>query len=126
MLTLGGALGLVAVELVQLSGLDPPNTAVFAGMGAFLAATARTPITALFLVFALSKQWLLLKPVLSACLGGVLVARLLARDSLFERLIRLAPQPSATQGSASPSSVPLRPRLKEKGVSKTGNSPPVM
>jgi CIC family chloride channel protein len=113
MLTLGGALGLVAVELVQLTGIDPPNTAVFAGMGAFLSATARTPITALFLVFALSKQWLLLKPVLSACLGSVLVARLLARDSLFERMIRLtAPDASLPQPLA-PRAVPLRPRLQD-------------
>jgi chloride channel protein, CIC family len=117
MLSLGGALGLVAVELVQLVGIQAPNTAVFAGMGAFLTATARTPITALFLVFALSKQWLLLKPVLSACLGSILVARLLASESLFERLIQLAPpghqgwagaDPTPT---ATPTTVPLRPRL---------------
>jgi len=113
MLTLGGALGMVAVELVELTGIDPPNTAVFAGMGAFLSATARTPITALFLVFALSKQWLLLKPVLSACLGGVLVARLLARDSLFERMIRQAPPDGAGPQPLAPRTVPLRPRLQD-------------
>lgn len=113
MLTLGGALGLVAVELVELTGINPPNTAVFAGMGAFLSATARTPITALFLVFALSKQWLLLKPVLSACLGSVLVARLLARESLFERMIRLALPDSSKPQGLNPRSVPLRPRLQE-------------
>lgn len=113
MLTLGGALGLVAVELVELTGLNPPNTAVFAGMGAFLAATARTPITAVFLVFALSKQWLLLKPVLSACLGSVLIARLLHRDSLFDRLLRLTPGSSdgADRPLPSPRAIPLRPRL---------------
>jgi CIC family chloride channel protein len=117
MLTLGGALGLVAVELVELTGINAPDTAVFAGMGAFLAATARTPITALFLVFALSKQWLLLKPVLSACLGSVLVARLLARESLFERLLRLTPEaePASTSmlggnGPLRPKTLPLRPR----------------
>lgn len=119
MLTLGGALGLVAVKLVELVGIDAPSTAVFAGMGAFLTATARTPITALFLVFALSKEWLLLKPVLSACLGSILVARLLASESLFERLIQLAPP--GHQGWAGPvaaplpSSVPLRPRLSSGG-----------
>jgi CIC family chloride channel protein len=126
MLSLGGALGLVAVELVELVGIEAPNTAVFAGMGAFLTATARTPITALFLVFALSKQWLLLKPVLSACLGSILVARLLASDSLFERLIQLAPPGhqgwaghAPTHGPA-PSSVPLRPRLGDAGAAGAG------
>ncbi|MFO8237908.1 MAG: chloride channel protein [Prochlorococcaceae cyanobacterium] len=117
MLSLGGALGLVAVQLVELVGIQAPNTAVFAGMGAFLTATARTPITALFLVFALSKQWLLLKPVLSACLGSFLVARLLASESLFERLIQLAPPGHqgwaghAPRPAATPRAVPLRPRL---------------
>ena len=113
MLTLGGALGMVAVELVELTGIDPPNTAVFAGMGAFLSATARTPITALFLVFALSKQWLLLKPVLSACLGSVLVARLLARDSLFERMIRQSTPESSDPQPLAPRTLPLRPRLQD-------------
>jgi CIC family chloride channel protein len=126
MLTLGGALGLVAVELVELAGIQAPTTAVFAGMGAFLTATARTPITALFLVFALSKQWLLLKPVLSACLGSILVARLLAGESLFERLIQLAPAGhqgwSGAPAAPAPSSVPLRPRLGE-GASRPGRAP---
>lgn len=121
MLTLGGAVGLVAVELVELSGIHAPDTAVFAGMGAFLSATARTPITALFLVFALSKQWLLLKPVLSACLGSVLVARLLARDSLFERLLRLSGDAESTPpaglgepGPLRPNALPLRPRAAQE------------
>jgi CIC family chloride channel protein len=114
MLTLGGAFGLVAVELVELVGIQAPNTAVFAGMGAFLTATARTPITALFLVFALSKQWLLLKPVLSACLGSILVARQLARDSLFERLIRLTASSDGAGWMPAPALVPLRPRLSRK------------
>ncbi|MEO1002146.1 MAG: chloride channel protein [Cyanobacteria bacterium J06638_7] len=132
MLTLGGALGLVAVQLVQLMGIEAPDTAVFAGMGAFLAATARTPITALFLVFALSKEWLLLKPVLSACLGSILVARLLASESLFERLIQLAPAgqqnwPGATTApvrGSGPSSVPLRPRLGAEAPRTGGESGP--
>ncbi|MEB3306948.1 MAG: chloride channel protein [Cyanobacteriota bacterium] len=129
MLTLGGALGLVAVELVELTGMPAPDTAVFAGMGAFLAATARTPITALFLVFALSKQWLLLKPVLSACLGSTLVARLLARDSLFERLLRLAPasatDPCGSPPGPQPRSVPLRPQLHPGQHSETLDPPPI-
>jgi CIC family chloride channel protein len=100
---------------------------VFAGMGAFLSATARTPITALFLVFALSKQWLLLKPVLSACLGSVLVARLLARDSLFERLLRLSGDAESTPpaglgepGPLRPNALPLRPRTAQAASASAG------
>ncbi|MEB3184825.1 MAG: ClC family H(+)/Cl(-) exchange transporter, partial [Cyanobacteriota bacterium] len=92
----------------------------------------RTPITALFLVFALSKQWLLLKPVLSACLGSVLVARLLARDSLFERLLRLTGDAETTQppglgepGPLRPNALPLRPRAAQGGSCQFGSGEPV-
>ncbi len=87
MLTLGGALGLAAADLLEQWGPDAPNTAVFAGMGAFMAACARTPISATFLTFAISKDLLILKPVLVACLGSLVTARLLHRQSLFKRLI---------------------------------------
>jgi CIC family chloride channel protein len=95
MLTLGGALGLAGADLVEQWGPDAPNTAVFAGMGAFMAACARTPISATFLTFAISKDLLILKPVLVACLGSLVTARLLHRQSLFKRLIPTGdpPQP---------------------------------
>ncbi|MCP9819574.1 ClC family H(+)/Cl(-) exchange transporter [Synechococcus sp. Cruz-9H2] len=120
MLTLGGALGLAVAGAIAQLGAAAPSTVVFACMGAFVAACARTPITAMFLTFALTKDPLILKPLLVACLGGFLMAQLLHRQSLFERLIPpLEPDPPA--GPTGPStgadlqalavtSVPLRPR----------------
>jgi CIC family chloride channel protein len=113
MLTLGGALGLAAEAVIDRIGVDAPSTAVFAGMGAFMAACARTPITATFLTFAVTKDLLILKPILVASVGSYVMARLLHRDSLFRRLI----PPEEKRPSAAPGrvelahrSLPLRPR----------------
>jgi CIC family chloride channel protein len=118
MLTLGGALGLAGAAAVEQLGPSAPNTAVFAGMGAFMAACARAPISATFLTFAVTKDLLILRPVLVACLGSLVMARLLHPQSLFKRLMLPAPP---GPGTAAPSratlqlsSMPLRPRPQEK------------
>lgn len=113
MLTLGGALGLAAAGVLEQLGLIAPNTSIFAGMAAFMTACARTPMTATFLTFALTKDLLLLKPVLVASLGSLVIARLLHRQSIFQRLI--PPEPPRTPsgqgvGGLPVLSVPLRPR----------------
>jgi CIC family chloride channel protein len=119
MLTLGGALGLSLAGLIERAGLEAPGTVVFAGMGAFMAACARTPITATFLTFAVTKELLILKPLLVACLGSLIMARLLHPQSIFKRLMT----PDGTEPGSGPGtpkagergelvmrSVPLRPR----------------
>ena len=54
-------------------------------MGAFAAGCSRTPITAMFLAFALVKDLLILKPILVACLTSFLIARLFNPHSIYER-----------------------------------------
>jgi CIC family chloride channel protein len=116
MLTLGGTLGLAIAEVMHQLGAEAPSTAVFAGMGAFLAACARAPITATFLTFAVTKELLLLKPILVACIGSVVMAGLLHPSSIFQRLI--PPEPSRHRpAEVSMGSVPLRPRLRPAGSS---------
>jgi len=66
-----------------------PSTYVFAGMGAFVAACSRTPITAMFLAFALTKELLILKPLLICCITSFLIARLFNERSIYERQIDL-------------------------------------
>ena len=66
-----------------------PSTYVFAGMGAFVASCSRTPITAMFLAFALTKDLLVLKPILVACLASFLIARLFDHRSIYERQMGL-------------------------------------
>tara|TARA_B100000700_G_C15036470_1_gene853074 strand:- start:1294 stop:2643 length:1350 start_codon:yes stop_codon:yes gene_type:complete len=89
MLTLGGAIGLACGISVEALTGHVPSTYIFAGMGAFIAACSRTPITAMFLAFALTKDLLILKPILIACLTSFLIARIFSEDSIYERQIRL-------------------------------------
>ena len=85
MLTLGGAIGLAGGFGVEALTGHVPTTYVFAGMGAFVAGCSRTPITAMFLAFALTKDLLILKPILVACLTSFVIARLFHPDSIYER-----------------------------------------
>ena len=68
---------------------NAPNTYIFAGMGAFVAGCSRTPITAMFLAFALTKNLIILKPVLISCITSFLIARLFNEKSIYERQIQI-------------------------------------
>ncbi len=89
MLILGGSLGLACGNGMAAITQYVPSTYVFAGMGAFVAACSRTPITAMFLAFALTKDLLILKPLLVACITSFLIARLFNEHSIYERQIDL-------------------------------------
>ncbi len=88
MLILGGAIGLILGSSSWI-----PETAIstyiFAGMGAFVAGCSRTPITAMFLAFALTKNLLIMKPVLITCITSFLVARAFHEESIYERQIQI-------------------------------------
>ncbi len=88
MLILGGAIGLI----LGSSNWIPEtaiSTYIFAGMGAFVAGCSRTPITAMFLAFALTKNLLIMKPVLITCITSFLVARAFNEESIYERQIQI-------------------------------------
>jgi CIC family chloride channel protein len=89
MLTLGATIGLACGGLAEHLTGHVPTTFVFAGMGAFVAGCSRTPITAVFLAFALTKDLLILKPILVACLASFLVTQVLHGQSIYERQIEL-------------------------------------
>ena len=85
MLTLGGAIGLACGIGVEALTGHVPTTFVFAGMGAFVAGCSHTPISAMFLAFALTKDLLILKPILVASLMSFVVARLFNPNSIYDR-----------------------------------------
>ena len=89
MLTLGGAIGLIIGTWVQIATGHAPSTYIFAGMGAFVAGCSRTPITAMFLAFALTKNLLIMKPVLISCITSYLIARIFHEESIYERQIQI-------------------------------------
>ncbi len=89
MLTLGGSIGLIMGSWVEIATGHAPSTYIFAGMGAFVAGCSRTPITAMFLAFALTKNLLIMKPVLISCIASFLVARAFNEESIYERQIQI-------------------------------------
>ncbi len=89
MLTLGGSIGLIMGSWVEVATGHAPSTYIFAGMGAFVAGCSRTPITAMFLAFALTKNLLIMKPVLISCVASFLIARAFHEESIYERQIQI-------------------------------------
>ncbi len=89
MLTLGGSIGLIMGSWVEIATGHAPSTYIFAGMGAFVAGCSRTPITAMFLAFALTKNLLIMKPVLISCISSFLIARAFNEESIYERQIQI-------------------------------------
>jgi len=89
MLTLGGSIGLIMGSWVEIATGHAPSTYIFAGMGAFVAGCSRTPITAMFLAFALTKNLLIMKPVLISCIASFLIARTFNEESIYERQIQI-------------------------------------
>jgi len=89
MLTLGGSIGLIMGSWVEIVTGHAPSTYIFAGMGAFIAGCSRTPITAMFLAFALTKNLLIMKPVLISCITSFLIARAFNEESIYERQIQI-------------------------------------
>jgi len=89
MLTLGGSIGLIMGSWVEIATGHAPSTFIFAGMGAFVAGCSRTPITAMFLAFALTKNLLIMKPVLISCIASFLIARAFNEESIYERQIHI-------------------------------------
>ncbi len=87
MITLGGCIGLACSGWIEGITGYAPSTYIFAGMGAFVAACSHTPITAMFLAFALTKNLLILKPILVCCITSFLVARIFSEQSIYERQI---------------------------------------
>ena len=88
MLILGGAIGLIIGSTIW-GPENAPSTYIFAGMGAFVAGCSRTPITAMFLAFALTKNLIVLKPVLISCIVSFLIARAFNQKSIYERQIEI-------------------------------------
>ncbi len=91
-LFIGAVLGGVAGTIVH--NLFPAITATsgayaLVGMGAFFASVVRGPITAIIILFELTRDYALILPLMLAVVVSIVVARLLNQDSIYNvRLIR--------------------------------------
>jgi len=77
--------------LHQLGAAPGVPTGAFAlvGMGAVLAATTRSPLLAMILIFELSLDYSLVPPLMLACVVSILVARQLHGESVYTEHLRV-------------------------------------
>jgi CIC family chloride channel protein len=90
-LFLGAGLGAIFGQALQLArvgeGLPLPTFAVV-GMGGMLAATTRSPLLAMIMIFEISLDYSVLPPLMLACVVSVLVARRLHPESIYTEPLR--------------------------------------
>jgi CIC family chloride channel protein len=92
-LFVGAAAGaLFGVTLHQLGGWAagvPAGAFALVGMGAVLAATTRSPLLAMIMIFELSLDYSLVPPLMLACVVSILVARQLHGESVYTEHLRV-------------------------------------
>jgi CIC family chloride channel protein len=92
-LFVGAASGaLFGTALHQLGGTAadvPAGAFALVGMGAVLAATTRSPLLAMIMIFELSLDYSLVPPLMLACVVSILVARQLHGESVYTEHLRV-------------------------------------
>lgn len=89
-LILGAALGdTIGLWQAATINLQPHTTFAFAGMGAFFCAVSRTPVTAVVIVFEITKDFNLVLPLMVCSVVSYLVAEKIEKQSLYNRLLKL-------------------------------------
>jgi CIC family chloride channel protein len=85
-----GALFGTALHQLGSSAADVPAGAfALVGMGAVLAATTRSPLLAMIMIFELSLDYSLVPPLMLACVVSILVARQLHGESVYTEHLRV-------------------------------------
>ena len=80
--TLGGAFGGIVEQL--LPGQTGTSGAfALVGMAALTAGTARSPITAVLIIFELTRDYALILPLMTAVVTATVVSQLLSRDTIY-------------------------------------------
>ena len=107
-LFLGAGLGATfALSLQQVGAGEDFPVAAFAvvGMGSMLAATTRSPLLAMIMVFEISLDYSLMPPLMLACVASMLVARRLHPATIYTEPLRrkgliLPPEATASEAAA--------------------------
>jgi CIC family chloride channel protein len=87
-LAIGASLGYLTgyFESLFIAGATP-TTFALVGMGAFFAAVARVPLTAIIITFELTGSFTLLIPLMITCVLATAVGEWVSPNSLYERLM---------------------------------------
>ena len=84
---LGGAFGNIANRF--LPGIVAPSGAyALVGMAAFFSSAARAPITAIIILFEMTRDYAIILPLMLAVVIGTLIAYRLSRDSIYTLKLR--------------------------------------
>jgi CIC family chloride channel protein len=84
-----GALFGVTLHNLGLAHGVPAGAFALVGMGAVLAATTRSPLLAMILIFELSLDYSLVPPLMLACVVSILVAKQLHGESVYTEHLRI-------------------------------------
>jgi CIC family chloride channel protein len=90
---LGGAFGIIVHRLFPAitapSAAEASGGYALVGMGAFFAATVQGPITAIILLFEMTRDYALILPLMTAVIISTIIARAFSRESIYTlRLVR--------------------------------------
>ncbi len=83
-----GALFSEGVQAVLPHAIIPAGSFAVVGMGCFLAATTRAPITSILIIFEMTRSDAAIMPLMLACVASFLVARQLQQDSVYSRQLQ--------------------------------------
>ncbi|NVB38478.1 chloride channel protein [Pseudenhygromyxa sp. WMMC2535] len=75
-------------ELVLGAGVSQPAAYALVGMGAYLGATLRAPLTPIVMIFELTGDYGLILPLMFACILSAFVAGRVEPDTLFDLILR--------------------------------------
>lgn len=78
---IGGTFGSLANKILPTMTADP-GTYATVGIGAFLAASTHAPMTAIFLLFEMTGNYLIIVPVMLTAIIGTMVSRFFYKDSI--------------------------------------------
>ena len=84
---LGGIVGTIANQLWPEIAINPGAYAIV-GMAAFFSGAARAPITAILIVFEMSRDYKLILPLMLATVLATIIAELLHPDSIYTLKLR--------------------------------------
>lgn len=84
---LGAAIGMGANALFPGIGAEPGAYALV-GMGAVFAAAAYAPITAILILFEMTREYLIILPLMMAVLTSTFIARRISRESIYTMKVR--------------------------------------
>lgn len=83
----GGAFGVIVNAIGPMPHVNPATYAL-AGMAGVLAGTVHCPLTAFILVFEITRDYMVILPVMLVAIAATVVSQLLMRDSIYTCTLR--------------------------------------